>query len=239
MFRIALCPLMICFSTTHKRFQHHDTFSWYKEEGYRVDVYDKCLWFLVHNLNFMFRVRAWFMFYVHCFCFWYKFILFMSYVHGCFNGCFWYKFNLLLLLLFVFLTYYIFLWIRPNNTGIFDILFVEGFNGYVFAHIVCGSGSKPGGIWGAVFTIYVAIVGSCPSNPGSWISGITQPLLRGSGRSSLKHHTIFAVQENHVLINLELLNQKKQIINFLSRLANIKVLPTDTIGSVRMYFLIT
>ena len=26
------------------------------------------------------------------------------------------------------------------------ILFVEGFNGYVFAHIVCGSASKPGGI---------------------------------------------------------------------------------------------
>ena len=26
------------------------------------------------------------------------------------------------------------------------IIFVEGFDGYVFAHIVCGSGSKPGGI---------------------------------------------------------------------------------------------
>ena len=97
----------------------------------------------------------------------------MSYVHGCFHGCFWYKFNLLLLLLFVFLTYYIFLWIRPNNNGIFDILFVEGFNGYVFAHIVCGSGSKPGGIWGAVFTIYVAIVGSSApqiQDPGYQVS---------------------------------------------------------------------
>ena len=33
MFRIALCRLLICFSTTHKRFQHHTAFAW-REEGY-------------------------------------------------------------------------------------------------------------------------------------------------------------------------------------------------------------
>ena len=38
----------------------------------------------------------------------------------------------------------IILWIRYLRT-VFDFLFVKGFNGYVFAHIVCGSTAKLGG----------------------------------------------------------------------------------------------
>ena len=78
---------------------------------------------------------------------------------------------------------------------------------------MCGSASKPGGIWGAVFTIYVAIVGCCPSNPGFWISGIIQPLLSGSEKSSLEHHVISAVQKESCsnLLGTAQLKKPKQL----------------------------
>ena len=52
MFRIALCCLLICFSTTHKRFQHHNAFAC-REEGF-IGLFVICYLFTACVFSFLF-----------------------------------------------------------------------------------------------------------------------------------------------------------------------------------------
>ena len=118
------------------------------------------------------------------------------------------------------------------DNSILYFIFVKRFNGYVFAHIVCGSVSKPGGIWGAVFTIYVAIVGSLPQiqEPGYQIS----PNL--CSENVWRNHSTKPKVIRHIFSPLNTLKcpmSKCKHQGFTGKLHRY-----STIGSEGMYFLI-